>query len=91
MPFSLRLDPETEAKIRRLTAATGRSKSEVVREAVARYELDDESEVTSGRSAFDCLKPFIGVVASGGVRDSRQTHATYRALLRQKHRGRRTR
>ncbi|MSO82486.1 MAG: CopG family transcriptional regulator [Acidobacteria bacterium] len=35
MPFSLRLDPDTEAKIRKLTAATGRSKSEVVREAVA--------------------------------------------------------
>ena len=37
MPFSLRLDPETEAKIRKLTLATGRTKSQVVREAVAQY------------------------------------------------------
>ena len=37
MPFSLRLDRDTEAIIRRLSAATGRSKSAVVREAVALY------------------------------------------------------
>jgi predicted DNA-binding protein len=91
MPFSLRLDPETEAKIRRLTVATGRSKSEVVREALAQYAPDADSAKASGESAFDRLKPFIGVVATGGAHLSRETHTKYRALLRRKYRARRPR
>ena len=91
MPFSLRLDLETEAKIRRLTAATGRSKSEVVREAVAQYAPDRDAAPASGASAFDRLKPFIGVVATGGANYSTETHTKYRELLRRKHRARRSR
>ena len=90
MPFSLRLDPETEAKIRSLTAATGRSKSEVVREAVAQYAPDRE-EAVPGASAFDRLKPFIGVIATGGANYSTETHTKYRELLRRTHRARRSR
>lgn len=90
MPFSIRLDPETEAKIRRLTTATGRSKSEVVRDAVAHYAPDTEPP-TPERSAFNRLKPFVGVVTTGGAHYSRDTHAKYRTLLRQKHRARRPR
>jgi hypothetical protein len=91
MPFSLRLDPETEARLRQLTSATGRSKSEVVREAVAHYAADRNAVSASGGSAFDRLKPFIGVVGTGGGQYSRQTHAKYRALLRRKHGARRSR
>lgn len=91
MPFSLRLDPDTEAKIRKLTAATGRSKSEVVREAVARYAPDGDAAPAPGESAFDRLKPFIGVIGTGGAHDSTQTHTKYRELLRRKHRARRSR
>jgi predicted DNA-binding protein len=91
MPFSLRLDPDTEAKIRRLSATTGRSKADVVREAVARYAPDADAESAHGTSAFDRLKPFIGVVSTGGANYSRQTHAKYRALLRRKQRARRPR
>ena len=91
MPFSLRLDPGTEAKIRKLTAATGRSKSEVVREAVAQYAPDRESAPAPGESAFDRLKPFVGAVRTGGAHYSKQTHAKYRELLRRKHRARRPR
>ncbi len=91
MPFSLRLDAGTEAKIRRLTAATGRSKSAVVREAVAQYEPGRDSAAASGESAFDRLKPFIGLVSTGGAHYSRQTHAKYLALLRRKHRAERSR
>ncbi len=91
MPFSLRLDPETEAKIRQLTAATGRSKSEVVREAVAQYAPDRDGAPAPGESAFDRLKPFIGVVGTGGANRSAQNHVKYRDLLRRKHRVRRPR
>ena len=91
MPFSLRLDPNTEAKIRKLTTATGRSKAQVVREAVAQYASDRDTAPTPGDSAFDRLKPFIGVISTGGANYSTKTHAKYRELLRRKHRARRPR
>ena len=91
MPFSFRLDSETEARIRRLAATTGRSRSEVVREAVARYATDRESGAAASGSAFDRLKPFVGVVRTGGADYSKDTHAKYRAVLKRKHRARRPR
>lgn len=91
MPFSLRLDPDTEASIRRLSAATGRTKSDVVRAAVAQYASNRESDPTAGQSAFDRLKPFVGIVHTGGAHYSRNTHAQYRKLLRNRQRARRAR
>lgn len=90
MPFSVRLDPETEAKIRRLARASGRSKSAVVREAMAQYAVETERKGT-GASALDRLKPFVGIVSTGGAQYSTDTHEKYRALLVRKHRGRRAR
>jgi len=85
VPFSIRLDPETEALIRRLGYGAGRSKSAVVREAVARYAADaGAAGPAATRSAFDRLKPFAGVVRTE-QNYSRDTHAKYRALLRRRH------
>jgi predicted DNA-binding protein len=91
MPFSLRLDSDTEATLRKLTTTTGRSKADVVREAVAHYAVDAEAAAPADTSAFDRLKPFIGVVSTGGADYSNDTHAKYRARLRQKHRAPRSR
>lgn len=90
MPFSLRLDSDTEARIRRLIRATGRSKADVVREAVTRYAAECDRTPDPGESAYDRLKPYLGV-ASTGANYSVDTHKKYRELLRRKHRGRRTR
>ncbi len=90
MPFSLRLDPETEATIRKLTVATGRSRSAVIREAVARYAAEGDARAAE-RSPFDRLEPFVGVVSTGGANYSIDTHAKYRALLGRKRRARRPR
>ena len=89
MPFSVRLDPATETRIRRIAVATGRSRSAVVREAVAQYGAERDPAAKSGQSAFDRLRPFIGVISTGGAQSSRDTHAKYRALLNRTHRGRR--
>jgi hypothetical protein len=91
MPFSVRLDFQTEAKIRRLTVATGRSKSAVVRDAVAQYAPDRGALAAHGESAFDRLTPFIGIIKTGGANYSKHTHVKYRALLKRKHRARRAR
>jgi predicted DNA-binding protein len=91
MPFSFRLDPDTEARIRRLSAETGQSRSAVVREAVAHYSTDREPAAAVKASAFDRLKPFAGIVATGGANYSTDTHAKYRKVLRRKHRAKRPR
>ena len=91
MPFSLRLDPDTEAKIRKLTAATGRSKADVVREAVAHYAADTDAVAPRKTSAFERLEPFVGVISTEGADYSNKTHTKYRELLRQKHRATRPR
>lgn len=95
MPFSFRPDPETEALIRRVAARTGWSKSQVVREAVAQYGRDPEPRDAGRRldasTALARLRPYLGVVDSGGAQFSRNTHAKYRNLLRRKLRERRAR
>jgi len=91
MPFSLRLDPATEAKIRRLASATRRSRSDVVREAVAHYSVERDDTEAGETSTFDRLKPFAGIVRTSGANLSKDTHAKYRALVQRKSRGRRTR
>ena len=91
MPFSLRLDPETEAKIRRLSATTARSKSQVVREAIAQYEAYGHPSTGAQASAFDRLKPFIGTISTGGANYSKDTHRKYRDVIKRKQRARRAR
>ena len=91
MPFSLRLDADTQARIRRLTASTGRSKSDVVRDALSHYALAREAVPVAGASAFDRLRPFVGVIGCGTAQYSRDTHAKYRARLQHQHRARRSR
>ena len=90
MPFSLRLDPGTEALLRRLAKAEGRSKSAVVREAVEQYGNRDTPAGDEPRTALDVVAPFVGVVSTGGQL-SEDTHAKYRASLRRKASARRSR
>ena len=90
MPFSVRLDPETEARIRRLSRATGRSKSAIVREAVVQYGVEQVSPAPADPSALDRLQPFVGVIATSG-QYSTDTHEKYRAALTRNVRGRRSR
>lgn len=93
MPFSFRLDRETEAQIRRLAARTGWSRSQVVREAVAQYRVGagGEDVLGSAPSAFERLSAYLGVVDSGGRQYSRDTHTKFRKLLQRKRRDRRPR
>ena len=90
MPFSLRLDPETEALIRRIAKAEGKSKSAVVREAVEHYGAQDRPVENDARTALQVVAPFVGIVATGGQL-SDDTHAKYRAALRRKLSARRPR
>ena len=92
MAFSLRLDPDTEARIRRYAKATGRSKSAIVREAMSQYEGPgvETGRVDFGKSTLARLSQFAGVVSTGG-QFSTNTHAKFKAVAGRKHRARRSR
>ena len=87
MPMSVRLDPETEAMIRRIARAAGRSKSWVVREAVAAYT----AAVPRGRAPYEAIAPFIGAGGTGLTDLSERTGDRFVDLVRTKARARRSR
>jgi Arc/MetJ-type ribon-helix-helix transcriptional regulator len=78
MPFSVRLDPETEAIIDRLARSSSRSRSAVVREAVAQYAASAGGRTT----AYDKLEPLIGIIRSGRTDLSQQTGRKFTDLLK---------
>jgi hypothetical protein len=61
-----------------------------VREAVEQYGNRDTPVEGDARTARDVVGPFIGVIATGGQL-SEDTHTKYRASLRRKVSGRRSR
>jgi hypothetical protein len=63
MPTSVRLDPKSEVRLRRLAHITGRTKSELIREAIER--LDATLSAEGSTSTYERLKPFLGVYRSG--------------------------
>jgi hypothetical protein len=86
MPMSVRLDPDTEALIRRLARVAGRSKSWVVREAVASYAL----HAPRGRTPYEALAPFIGAGGTARKDLSDRTGERFASLVRIKARARRS-
>lgn len=81
MPFSVRFDPETEALVERLARTRGKSRSSVVREAVARYAAEEEDQTT----LYDRIKPYIGTIRSGRSDLSQQTGRKVAELLREQY------
>lgn len=80
MPTSVRLDRETEELLERIAAAAGRSKSWVVREAVAAYGGGS----TYARRPYELLEPFIGAGGTGSTAASKRTGEAFAALLRKR-------
>jgi hypothetical protein len=60
MAFSIRLDPQTEAAIARLARQGRRTKSAVVREAIAVYQRTQTSAGGQPQTVFEAMAPFIG-------------------------------
>jgi hypothetical protein len=79
MPTSVRLDPRSQALVRRLARAKKLSKSAVIREAILRFADELPEEVDGG--PFDRISDLIGV-ASGGPSDlSRRSSFAFRERL----------
>ena len=83
---TVRLDPATRASLERLAERRGQTRSEVIRDAIGRLAGEEtEGDV----SAFDRLRPFVGIADSGGRQLSRETGRRFRELLEQKRNARR--
>lgn len=74
---TVRLDIPTEAVLTWLAARRGTTKSEVLRDAIARLAEDE----TEQPSAYDRLRPFVGIVDSGGKQLSTGSGRRLRQLL----------
>ena len=88
MPTSVRLDARTEALLVRLARMRGRSKSDVIREAVKRLA---DAEAGNGRapSLYDRISHLIGKVGGGPPDLSERTGEKFTKLLRARERRRR--
>jgi predicted DNA-binding protein len=87
MPTSFRLDPETDALLQRLAEASGRSKSWLVREALALYSTTSPH----ARSPYELMAPYIGAGGTGLTNGSERTGEALAAVVREKVRARRSR
>jgi Arc/MetJ-type ribon-helix-helix transcriptional regulator len=90
MALTVRLTPRAERILNALAKRRRLSRSDVVREALARYEMSDGTEAAGSRP-YDAWLDVIGVV-NLGVRDSeRTTGEQFTSLLRRQTRARRAR
>lgn len=85
MPTSVRLDPETETLLKRLAQRSGRSKSDVLREAL--HCLARESGgIPEGESVYAVVSDLVGCASGGPESLARDHKKAYRDALRKKHR-----
>lgn len=82
---TVRLDLRTETALKRLSVRRGQTKSEVIRDAIARLADEDQEQI----SAYDRLRPYIGIVDSGGQQLSERTGQRFREALEERQRARR--
>lgn len=90
LPISVRLDADTEQRLRRLAHETGGTVSSIVREAVAEYGAARDRQTKAGSRPYDRLKHLIGVVGRATNRSER-TGERFRSVLKANIRARRAR
>ena len=83
---TVRLDVNTEAMLKRLSARRGQTKSEVIRDAIAHLAKEEQDQP----SAYERLQPFIGVVEDGDPKLSENTGKRFRELLESRQHARRS-
>ena len=89
MALTVRLNPKAERALNALAKRRGLSRSDVVREAIERYEAEEPD--VKGRRPYNAWLDVIGSVALG-VRDpARTTGAQFTAIVRQRAGARRAR
>jgi hypothetical protein len=80
MATSVRLDSETERVVRALARRTGRTRSQVIRDAIHRLAAL-ESQPGRGQTAFELWREAIGCAEGGPPDLSVRTGDHFRSLL----------
>jgi Arc/MetJ-type ribon-helix-helix transcriptional regulator len=91
MPLTVRLSPKAERALNALARRRRMSRSDVVRDALARYETSDAGDETRGRRPYDAWIDVVGVVKLGVRQPGLTTGEQFTALVRKQARARRTR
>lgn len=65
MVTSVRLDPATERSLKKMSKVTGRTKSDLIRQAVQGLTAQVDRQLKGGPTAYDRLLDMIGVVDLG--------------------------
>lgn len=90
MALTVRLNPRTERTLNTLAKQRRLSRSDVVREALARYGADDDGGDAAARP-YDAWLDVIGVVSLGARNSARTTGEQFTTIVRQQARTRRAR
>jgi len=90
MPLTVRLDPRTERLLNTLAKRRGLSRSDVVREAIARYGAE-ESAVRDSDRPYNAWLDVIGSVELGARDPARTTGELFTAIVRTRAGARRAR
>jgi predicted DNA-binding protein len=80
MPTSVRLDPETEALLRRLARSSGRTKSEIIREALQRMAAAS-AEAAESESLYQAIEDLVGIAHNGPEDLAEQHKSRFREKL----------
>ena len=90
MPMSVRLDAQTERLVNRLAREKGRTKSEIVREAITTLVRRETGE-KGARTPAEAIAHLLGCADSGGARLSERTGRKFAELVQGRARARRPR
>ena len=82
MPTSVRLDPETETLLKRLARSSGRTKSEVIREAL--HRMSEEAQTAEPASLYHGIEDLVGIADMGPGDLARQHKKRFREKLEQR-------
>jgi hypothetical protein len=80
MPTSVRLDPRIESIVARMARRRGRTRSEVIREAILALHAA-ETTPGGGPTPFQLIEGSVGIAHSGGRQLSRDTGKKFREVL----------
>jgi predicted transcriptional regulator len=89
MALTVRLGPKTERTLNALAKRLRMSRSDVVREAIARYDAGQDS--AEGGRPYDAWLDVIGTVEVGARDAARPTGEQFAVMLRSRRAGRRAR
>lgn len=83
MPTSLRLDDKTRHLLDRLARSGGKTRSDVIREAIHEYGKAKSPE-DGGLSLYDSIRHLVGIVEGGDPTLSQETGERFAGIVREK-------